>query len=264
MTFISSNANDPRTLNFGGGIAYLAPSAIASKAAADTAFFRNLGFIDKDNNAAFEFIKSRLEWRNGSPSKKVYEIPIDEAVNFSTQLSEVKMDILDLIFGSTGTHTEGSNSTTIAADPAPTATVFTVADASDFSAGEFVSIDMDPGDAHDYYQRGIKSISGDVITLAEALPAAPAENDTVKNITKSEWDLGGSSSFTYYGFKYVKKFPIINYNLTIVLYKVGMGETITMNYQDDAKNILPVTFSAISDDDVESGKFGFARLAPVS
>ena len=265
MAFISSNAVDPRTLNFGGGIVYLFNTPLASKASADTTPWENIGFIGKDNSAAFDFMRSKLQWKNGTPSKVVYEIPIDEAVKFNAPVGECDIDILTLVFGVEPIHTISSTiSKTILGTPTPTVNSFTLSDSTDIATGKLYQIDLDPGGNNDYHYRRVKTLNGAAVTIPLDLPSAPEADDTFKAVEKTEWDIGGSSSFIYRAFKYEKLYPIINYKLSIVLYKVGMSESVTMTNQDDNQNVIPLNFEAVSDNNVESGKFGFARLEPTT
>lgn len=67
-------------------------------------------------------------------------------------------------------------STTVSASPAPTDTVFTVASIIDFAPGMTVLIDGTD-------QEDIQNITGNVITLANALPFTPTAGMTVENFS---------------------------------------------------------------------------------
>ncbi len=261
MTFIPPNSVNTKRLSLGGGTVYLSPNPLTSKSTLPTDF-RNLGTIDKDNNSEFNFQMDKLQWKAGTPSKTVYEAIINQEISFSSQLSEIDVNSLMLALNTIPTPTYGTGSTTILATPAPTTTTFTLSSSTNFAVDKLIEIDLDPSGSGDKHYRRIKNISGADITLDEPLKEAPSLNDTVKEVSKMEYMLGNSTTPLYYGFKFEKKLPILKQKLTIILFKVAMSGQITLGFQEDAKNVIPVNFSSVSDPLVESGALGVAYLEP--
>jgi hypothetical protein len=260
MTFIAPNIVSDKKLSLGGAKFFLSPTVTTNKASLPSDF-RNMGMIDKDTASSLNMVMEKLEWKTGTPSKTVYEAIINQAINFTTELSEIDIFSLELAFGAKPTYTLSGGDSAVAASPAPTTTTFDVALATDFAVGDLVEVNLGTGGTADKHYRRIKSISDTSITLDEALPEAPAENDTVKEVSETEWALGSNTTPEHYTLKLEKVFPILNKKLTIVLYKVSMANSVDMSWQDDSKNIIPVQFSAMADSDVDSGNLGFAKLA---
>lgn len=94
----------------------------------------------------------------------------------------------------------GSLTTTVAAAPAPTPTVFTLASAVGLTVGEFVLINLAAGASPGKYARMVTNISTAEITVSPALPYAPTTGDTVKTgVTyKLATDPAKSLSFARY------------------------------------------------------------------
>lgn len=263
MTFIAPNSVNTKRLSLGGGTVYLSPNPVTSKASLPTDF-RNLGTIDKDNTSEFNFQMDKLQWKAGTPSKTVYEAIINQEISFASQLSEIDVNSLMLALNTRPTPTYGTGSTTILATPAPTASTFTLSEATNFAIDKLIEIDFDPAGSGDKHYRRLKLLSGADVTLDEALKEAPVENDTVKEVSRMEYMLGNSTTPLYYGFKFEKKLPILKQKLTIILFKVAMSGQIALSFQDDVKNVIPVNFSSVSDPAVESGALGVAYLEPLA
>lgn len=258
MVFIPPNSVYEKRVSLGGGTVYLG-SVITSKASLP-ADLRNIGLIDSENVSELQKAYQMMAWRSGSPSKKVYEAIINEEINFSTNLSEIDLFQLTLAFNTLPTYTTGST-VSDATLTGSTASLLKLTDASSVTENMLLEIGLTTGTATDKLRRA-KSISSNDVTLEEALKEAPPDATTVKDVTKVEWVLGNSTSPQYYGFKYEKTLPILNQKLTIVLFKVSVSESVSLSFQDDTKNIIPVTFSSVSDPAVESGALGVAWLEP--
>ena len=256
MVFISPNTVYEKRVSLGGGTVYIG-SVITDKTNLPSDL-RSIGLIDSENASELQKSFQMLSWKSGSPSKKVYEAIIDEEINFSTNLSEIDLFQLTLAFNTTPTYTVG---TTVSdtTQTGSTASLLKLSDASSVTENMLLEIGLSGASATDKLRRA-KSISSNDVTLEEALKEAPTDGTTVKDVTKVEWVLGNASSPQYYGFKYEKKLPILNQKLTIILFKVAVSESVSLSFQDDTKNIIPVTFSATSDPAVESGALGVAWL----
>lgn len=259
MTSITPSTVYSERLSMGGGILYLSPTVVTSKDSLP-ADFRNVGLIEKDNSFEMSLASQSQTWKGGTPSRDVFQFLIGQELNVKTSLSEIDHQALSWVSGEELSYTVGTPSTTVAATPAPTATTFTVASATGFAVKDLIEIDLGTGGTADKHYRWIKTISGSTITLGEALPEAPAAADTVNKVSKVEMFLGYNSTPVPMSLKYVKVLPVLNQKLTIVLFKVITAGQLTINFQDDAKNILPFDFKALSDANVHNGALGVAFL----
>lgn len=189
MGYITPSTVNADRLSMGGGILYLSKTVILSKDSLPTNF-RNVGLIDKDNNFEMSLSTNIQTWKGGTPSRDVFQFQTGQELSVKTVLSEIDHQALAWVTGEDVTYTVGTPSTTVAATPAPTTSVFTVASGTGFAAKDLIEVDLGTGGTSDKRYVWVKSVSGNIITLGEPLTEAPSAADTVKKVTKTEMFLG--------------------------------------------------------------------------
>ena len=258
-SIITPNTVNTDRISMGGGILYMSPTVVTDKDSLPSNF-RNVGLVSGDNDFTLELSTDMATMKSGTPLRDVYSFIRGQELDIKTTLSEIDHQALAWATGEDITYTVGTPGTTVAATPAPTASVFTVASATGLTAKDLIEIDLGTGGTADKHYRWIKSVSGSEITLGEALPEAPAASDTVKEVSKTEMLLGYNVVPTEYSLKYIKVLPVLNQKLTVVVFKAITSGRMAINFKDGDFNGLPISFKALADSDVESGALGVAWL----
>jgi len=133
----------------------------------------------------------QFDLERGFPKAPVKSWKISQKGSIAFNLDEYTARAVQISNGGGDLVRTTANATTVAANPAPTTTVFALAagQGANYLANDWI---VHTDAAGKKWDRKIKSVSGDTLTLLDPLPAAPAAADAIAKVTM--WESGGGGS----------------------------------------------------------------------
>lgn len=207
-----------------------------------------LGLIDKGDNVGLNFSQGKLAYEDGTPSGKVYEVVISEALKLDTMLSEIYYDTMVAAFKSAVAHVNGAVSTTVATDAGNTASKFKVASLTGISKNKMLKVGTEDPQL-------VKAIDSTAVTveLIQALSGTPAASTAVVSIQHSEFVIGGSATTEYYSLLMEKYMPVMEATLKILIPKANVVSEFSMAGEHDGKIKIPFGLEAVKQPNVLNG-----------
>jgi hypothetical protein len=256
MTSQSPSTLVPSDIDLGNCILYYAPSPFTSFAAALAATtWRKFGLMKE--GVKVDVSKVIQEFYSGYPSKLQQQYVSGEDFRVMGECLEVNPRQMARVLGGPSitetVKTTAPGATTVATGS--TKTVVQVASATGYAVGDEIRV----GDAGSYQYGRIKSISGNALTLYEALSGDtnPTTGHAVAKIDTSYFDLGGLTLPESMGIKISHTLPGGYGSYDWYVLKAQMTGNLSINWQDNNQNPdangMPFELRALSDPDVESG-----------
>lgn len=239
-------------IDFGNAkIEYITAAQASFTAAAASTKWRQFGLTQGESS--FQVQKESTEIRSGFPSQIVATFFTEENISLALNLAEFGPDIVNLCLGGpTMTKTVGTTPATTLTTGS-TKTVLNLTSATGFDPLDQVEVTT----AGVKQYGTIKTIVGNVVTLYEGLSGdtTPVTADAVKKVTKVQYDMGDLAAPIDMALKITKTHVQAGHTLEIYIPKAQAQVDIPLKWQEGKDPIiLPVTFKAVSDSAVESGK----------
>lgn len=250
----SSNFKD--FIDIGNAIVYFAPSAFTSfSSAASATTWRKLGILKQGVNLNVE--KARVDVKSGVPQRLVKTFYTEEMLRVAGEIMEVTPLNISRVLGgvsiTTAVKASSPAATTVATGSTKTVVNFT--SATGYAVGDLIRT----GNASNNYQYGvIKSISGNAVTMVEALDgdASPTTGHAIAKVDTMKLNMGSVATPANIALKISKTMVGDVGTLDFYLPNVIADGNTTFNWGDNGTVEpvgLPFLFEAISDPDVESG-----------
>lgn len=207
--------------------------------------YDNIGSID---GLSINYSKETIEVMRGFPMRNTKEFVSKTSAEITMQADEFDYNNLSRMLGESPSYTAGTGSTTVAASPAPTTTVFGLTSATNFAQGDLIKI-VHSGTP---YYRYIKTLSGTTVTVHKALPVAPSASDAVTTVLTVTVSVGADATPPTYSLKVTHEYGL-GKNMVFVFYKVTPVPTASLDFSLDKINAVPIGFKCQADSAVDSG-----------